>query len=362
MKIHPLQQINFDTINQAHVIEASAGTGKTWTIERLFIKALLEGTKANDYSLPLGIENILVVTFTNDATDELKSRISEQIQSTMTQMIYLHNNSAAIKNLSLDPFTEYLIRRLEQYDFHKDIIILNRAIQNFDQAAIYTIHGFCNKVLHDYQFDCGVNADFELVSSKSELISTLVEDFIRKYITTETKFSTTVDTIMANLSAMFIDNRGNQLTLATAIAAKLPKDLFVIANNSYQIKYNLNGTSPAFDYLTNGELSDNPEEFRIAKAQFMAAVIEYLAQTFPVLPVNDFQVSYDELIQKVADAVINNPSLADKLYENFPVAFVDEFQDTNGLQASIVHLIMHDQEQPNILVVGDDEQSIYRFQ
>lgn len=363
MKIHPLQQINFDTINQAHVIEASAGTGKTWTIERLFIKALLEGTKANDYSLPLGIENILVVTFTNDATDELKSRISEQIQSTMTQMIYLHNNSAAIKNLSLDTFTEYLIRRLEQYDFHKDIIILNRAIQNFDQAAIYTIHGFCNKVLHDYQFDCGVNADFELVSSKSELISTLVEDFIRKYITTETKFSTTVDTIMANLSAMFIDNRGNQLTLATAIAAKLPKDLFVIANNSYQIKYNLNGTSPAFDYLTNGELSDNPEEFRIAKAQFMAAVIEYLAQTFPVLPVNDFQVSYDELIQKVADAVINNPSLADKLYENFPVAFVDEFQDTDNMQWQIFSNIYHLNITPrgHVVVVGDPKQAIYRF-
>jgi len=41
---------------------------------------------------------------------------------------------------------------------------------------------------------------------------------------------------------------------------------------------------------------------------------------------------------------------------------VDEFQDTNGLQSSIVDLIMEEQEQPNILVVGDDEQSIYRFQ
>lgn len=48
--------------------------------------------------------------------------------------------------------------------------------------------------------------------------------------------------------------------------------------------------------------------------------------------------------------------------EQYQFIMVDEFQDTNGLQSSIVDLIMDDQDQPNILVVGDDEQSIYRFQ
>lgn len=48
--------------------------------------------------------------------------------------------------------------------------------------------------------------------------------------------------------------------------------------------------------------------------------------------------------------------------EQYQFIMVDEFQDTNGLQSSIVDLIMDEQEQPNILVVGDDEQSIYRFQ
>lgn len=231
-KLHPLQQIGFNTAHRAYVIEASAGTGKTWTIERLFIKALLEGTQVDNASLPLAVENILVVTFTNDATDELKSRISEQIQATMTQMIYLHNNSGSNSTLTNDAFSEYLVNRLQHNEFDKDITILNRAVQNFDQAAIYTIHGFCNKILHDYQFDCGVNADFELVASKTELINTLVEDFIRKHIITELKFAAHIDIIMANLAAMFIDNRGGDLSLPEAIAAKLPKDLFTIVGDA----------------------------------------------------------------------------------------------------------------------------------
>lgn len=362
-KLHPLQQIGFNTAHRAYVIEASAGTGKTWTIERLFIKALLEGTQVDNASLPLAVENILVVTFTNDATDELKSRISEQIQATMTQMIYLHNNSGSNSTLTNDAFSEYLVNRLQQNEFDKDITILNRAVQNFDQAAIYTIHGFCNKILHDYQFDCGVNADFELVASKTELINTLVEDFIRKHIITELKFAAHIDIIMANLAAMFIDNRGGDLSLPEAIAAKLPKDLFTIVGDGYQIKYNLSGVEPDFNALTNRELMKNSDEFRLAKAQFLAAVINYLLATFPALPANDFQISYDELIQRVTDAVKNNANLADKLYMSFPLAFVDEFQDTDALQWQIFSSIYHleGNVRGHLVVVGDPKQAIYRF-
>lgn len=361
--LHPLQQISFNTAHQAHVIEASAGTGKTWTIERLFIKALLEGTQADNVRLPLAIENILVVTFTNDATDELKSRISEQIQVTMTQMIYLRNNPDIRSALSNDAFSEYLMSRLQQNEFDKDIMILNRAVQNFDQAAIYTIHGFCNKILHDYQFDCGVNADFELVASKTELINTLVEDFIRRSIITELKFAPDVDVIMANLAAMFLDNRGEDISLPEAIAAKLPKDLFIVAKDGYRIKYNLSGVEPNFAMLTNRELIKNSDEFRLAKAQFLSAVINYLVINFPDLPANNFQVSYDELIQRVTDTVRNNSNLADKLYISFPLAFVDEFQDTDALQWQIFSSIYHLETnvRGHLVVVGDPKQAIYRF-
>ena len=112
-KLHPLQQISFTHANQAYVVEASAGTGKTWTIERLFIKALLEATQPENLLIPLAIENILVVTFTNDATDELKQRISEQIQTTINQIIYLNNQfeQEQIPVTNQDIFLEYLLAR-----------------------------------------------------------------------------------------------------------------------------------------------------------------------------------------------------------------------------------------------------------
>lgn len=71
---------------------------------------------------------------------------------------------------------------------------------------------------------------------------------------------------------------------------------------------------------------------------------------------------YDDMIMMVRDQIQTNEHFATLLREQYQFVMVDEFQDTNSLQASIVDGIMQGQEQPNILVVGDDEQSIYRFQ
>jgi DNA helicase-2/ATP-dependent DNA helicase PcrA len=68
------------------------------------------------------------------------------------------------------------------------------------------------------------------------------------------------------------------------------------------------------------------------------------------------------MIMMVRDQIVSNTHFATLLCEQYQYIMVDEFQDTNSLQASIVDGIMNGQEQPNILVVGDDEQSIYRFQ
>jgi DNA helicase-2/ATP-dependent DNA helicase PcrA len=68
------------------------------------------------------------------------------------------------------------------------------------------------------------------------------------------------------------------------------------------------------------------------------------------------------MIMMVRDQIVSNTHFATLLREQYQYIMVDEFQDTNSLQASIVDGIMDGQDQPNILVVGDDEQSIYRFQ
>ncbi len=109
--VHPFNQINFTKTN-AWVIEASAGTGKTWTIERLYIKALLQNIEYSQYK-NLSIQNILVVTFTKDATRELKTRIRLQIKNTINTIINIIININNNKPITVyhDIYHEFLVKR-----------------------------------------------------------------------------------------------------------------------------------------------------------------------------------------------------------------------------------------------------------
>lgn len=350
--IHPVQQIDFTQSAMAYVVEASAGTGKTWTIERLYIKALLEADNTFDKTSLLGVENILVVTFTNDATDELKERLYSQIEQSINLLIYLHNH----KELPIpetDLFTAYLQTRRDNYK--KDVVLLSRALQNFDQSAIFTIHGFCNKVLHDYQFDCKVNPEFELVKDKTEIFKLIVFNFLRSQILTAPQFTSHINTVMNNLYGFFDSNY--QIPLVDRIVNKLPKDLFKIDQSGYVIKYQFNIPSD-IDFLS-GEIPivDKPNY----KAEFLAYLTNYIYEHYQ--EPTQSNISYDELIQKMADSVANSNELADKIFYKYPVAFIDEFQDTDMLQWQIFSKIYHLNNSPrgNVIVVGDPKQAIYRF-
>ena len=352
---HPLTQINFVNTNQAYVIEASAGTGKTWTLERLFIKALLESVI--DDNLPIAIENILVVTFTNDATDELKQRISNQLQITINQILYIQHHQQQLNENDL--FINYLIERYTSFDYKKDINILTRASQNFDLASIYTIHGFCNKILNDYQFECNVNTKFELVTNKSNLIEILIQEFMRSQIINNKNLNTSIDTVFKNLMKIF--NVYND-DLVSAICNTLPKDLFIINNNKYTVKYNIPVLSSLYD-LTNPDLSSNKDDVETCKAKVLSYIINYIATKYHILCAQNNTLTFDELIQKVADAIQSSPQLKDKIFTQYPIAFIDEFQDTDALQWQIFSNIynLSGNKRGNLIVVGDPKQAIYKF-
>ena len=106
------------------VIEASAGTGKTYTIENIVVELLSEG-------IPL--QSILIVTFTEKATGEMKDRIRRKIIETLE-----NNNDDKLKE----------------------------AYQNFDKASIFTIHGFCQKILNEHAFENGSLFNLEVVDDK----------------------------------------------------------------------------------------------------------------------------------------------------------------------------------------------------
>ncbi len=124
------------------VIEAGAGCGKTHTIEHLVLDLLL--------ATPCVLEEILVVTFTERATTELRSRI----RGLLERVLY---GGAAIGGA---PGTE--VRTFDE----TARIRLEAALFSFDRAPIFTIHGFCQRVLSELAFDSGMSFQVEVVDSR----------------------------------------------------------------------------------------------------------------------------------------------------------------------------------------------------
>ena len=150
-----------------HLVEASAGTGKTYSIAALFTRlVVLEGWAP---------ENILVVTFTEAATAELKNRLRARLGEVL----------AALQSgeTPADEFLQHLLAEaLAKQERSKLILQLQAALSGFDTAAIYTIHGFCLRVLGDYAFLCGV--PFELETGPADSAARLVaaQDFWREHV------------------------------------------------------------------------------------------------------------------------------------------------------------------------------------
>ncbi len=143
------------------LIEASAGTGKTYTIAGLFVRLLLEKE--------LTVEQILVVTYTKAATQELKARIRRRISQAHRAFLTGHADD--------DPLIGALIEKTA--DHRRAARLLGDAITDFDRAAIFTIHGFCQRLLHDNAFETGSLFDTELITDPRELRREIAADFWR---------------------------------------------------------------------------------------------------------------------------------------------------------------------------------------
>jgi len=147
-----------------NLIEASAGTGKTWAITSLYLRLLLEKE--------LRPEQILVVTYTEAATRELHARIRRRIRQALDAMR---------GDTTDDPFLIDLCDRAAQAGMEeRAALLLEAALAEFDTAAIFTIHGFCNRALQDHAFESGALYDTELVTDQSALAREVIDDFWRE--------------------------------------------------------------------------------------------------------------------------------------------------------------------------------------
>lgn len=156
------------------LIEASAGTGKTWNICMLYLRLLLEKE--------LAVPQILVVTFTNAATAELK----ERIRTRLGEMLLLVETKQETEQ-ETDPLGELLARLKERGITREKITLsLKAALAMFDEAMILTIHGFCRKIATALAFETGQPFAFEVSQEEQETLRQVVEDFWRKHIAADT--------------------------------------------------------------------------------------------------------------------------------------------------------------------------------
>lgn len=211
----PLNPITLP-LNQISLIEASAGTGKTYTIGSLYLRLLLKAGE-NNFSRPLNVEEILVVTFTEMATEELKKKIREHITDAIDKLIAFAEtqDKSAFKN------DEFLTALCHDLDIFEAIHRLKLAEQNMDLAAIYTIHGFCRRMLMQYAFHSGIHFNLELIKDQSDLLVRFANEFWREHFYP-------LDFESANFIATELVSPANVLSL---LKADLDKDLQVEIEN-----------------------------------------------------------------------------------------------------------------------------------
>lgn len=199
-------------LSGVHSIAASAGTGKTFTITTLYLRLLLEGGCSAD--------QILVTTFTEAATSELRNRLrgrltealrllradaefSVEVEEDDTDRLSRAGGNPVDSELgsrlrgndeSIDPKDNadpQLVKLLEQggaWDEASASRVVERiedALLSFDQAPVFTIHGFCSRVLQELVFESGTRFNVELVASLDDQIQEGIDDFVAQSWTTE---------------------------------------------------------------------------------------------------------------------------------------------------------------------------------
>lgn len=173
--ITPLDPLQFP-LRGRRLIEASAGTGKTWTIAALYLRLVLGHGGDNAFPRPLLPPEILVVTFTNAATRELRDRIRSRLAEAARVFRGQQETS--------DPFLQALLNAPEYAPVDaraRAAVQLDRAAQWMDEAAIYTIHGWSQRMLNQHAFDSGSLFEQTLDNDEESLRLEVVRDYWRTF-------------------------------------------------------------------------------------------------------------------------------------------------------------------------------------
>ncbi len=180
-------------IHQNYLLEASAGTGKTFSIENIVVRLLIENHP--ERQAPLKINEILVVTFTRAATRDLIMRIRQNIVSSINML----NEGIVAEN-------HYLSDILEKSS--EEIISAQRALEDalfcFDQAQINTIHGFCSKMLREHVFEGNMSLDTNFSEQLSmQDIQSVIKNVVRSEVCHDKYCSEQIDRLLKSCMGQY---------------------------------------------------------------------------------------------------------------------------------------------------------------
>ncbi|OEE68332.1 exodeoxyribonuclease V subunit beta [Enterovibrio norvegicus FF-33] len=419
MAIQPLHPMTFPLFGQ-RLIEASAGTGKTFTIAGLYLRLLLgHGTEASAHEVPLTVEKILVVTFTEAATQELRDRIRVRIHEARL---------AFSRGESRDPVIQPLLDEVSGHKHAEQLLL--QAERQMDEAAIYTIHGFCQRMLTQNAFESGSLFSNEFITDESALRERAVSDFWRRQFYPLPKSLAGVVRSYWASPLSLLGDVGVYLSgpLVSIQAPEMPDDLEQLHKDNLAriegVKSQWCAAAPDLEALISSSGVDKRSyskrslpnwleevgiwaqvptinyDFPTNLPRFAASIlsektkkgevpthtvfdaIDTLLASPPTLKdaltahaIREVRIllaqekrrfgwlSFDDLLSQLSEALSQDSErvLAGRIRTLFPVAMIDEFQDTDPQQYHIFSDIYADAPQCGLFMIGDPKQAIYAF-
>ncbi|CAI1988092.1 Exodeoxyribonuclease V beta chain [Serratia quinivorans] len=402
------------------LIEASAGTGKTFTIGALYLRLLLGLGQAAAFPRPLTVEEILVVTFTEAATEELRGRIRSNIHGLRI---------ACVRGSSKDPLFNALMAEID--DLPDAAAQLLAAERQMDEAAIYTIHGFCQRMLTHNAFESGILFEQTLVQDELPLRRQACADFWRRHcyplpigvaravsqewsdpealladlsgylhgeapmlrrppkdeetvLMRHEQIVARIDAIKAQwlaaagdlealISQSGVDKRsysskhlpnwlhkvGEWVVLETQ-DYQLPKELDKF-RQSVLLDKTKKGEPPHHAlFVAIDELFDEPLTLRDL---IMARALSEIRLSIQQEKRQRAELGFDDLLSRLDSALQSEGGerLAQAIRQRYPVAMIDEFQDTDPQQYRIFQKLYVGRPECGLLLIGDPKQAIYAF-
>ena len=409
------------------LVEASAGTGKTYALTTLVARLIVEsGWRIND---------LLIVTFTVAATGELRARV----RGTIRDALDLARGSGQANGLAADLIQRW---RNQRIDPEKIVTRLTSAIRDFDRANVMTIHGFCQRALTEFAFDARIPFGFVVSGDDGSVVAAAVRDFWRAHIAPEPipllevaqadgfKLDTLSEWVGKHHAKPSVIRGVTDFVREYASANDARLKAFQAAREAWDEPEQQRRFLDALDTLTwnQNENTDRLEEVRHAfdandpdllplrhagyfgRQALSTKLSKRRVQELPNIPLYDHfeavgtssdkmrelwlpdkrrrvledarkslrhdtwkyrRLSFNALLTELDHALAGEAGamLAQRLRARYPVALIDEFQDTDRLQARIFETIYPSggtalQAAPakgGLMIVGDPKQSIYRF-